>query len=328
MSFDDIIAIQPKDERFLTILWQVNNWCNFKCTYCNTFSNGGDYKNNNKVDKSLEVFEDLITTYQLKGINKFFLKITGGEPSMWNGTIPVIKKFNSLVSKQNSRVSINTNLSRDISWWEENYNLFDVVIGSYHSEFTDLNQYLKVTQFLQDKVHLKTKIMMNKDSFEECINVAERVKQLCNNYRIEYTPVLAELTSKVDPYYYEKQEHLDFFKTNSNENKISTAKEKDKFKMVKVTSNNKKSHVTDNQLVVERKNTFLDWTCNIYENLFISRDGDIKQSTCGLGKTIGNIFEGLTDNTLIPITCKKTWCHCGVDIMNSKHKKEDQYDRI
>lgn len=313
----DFIKIQSVNEPYLTILWQVSNWCNFKCSYCNEYSNGGDYKNNDRVDASIEVFESIIKTYQAQGIENFFLKITGGEPSMWKGTISIIKKFNEIVPKKQRKVSLNTNLSRDIDWWKKYYTLFDVVIGTYHSEFTDLEHYITVTKFLQDKVFLKSKIMMNKNSFDQCVEVANKIKKVCQNYSIEYTPVLASLTSDVEPYYYEDQNHLDFFKTHSNENTRKKL-DNDLFEKICVIDNNNKIKYTDNQIIIKRKNNFKNWQCNVYENLFISRDGTISQSTCGQGKIIGNIFESLKVMELESIICNKDWCHCGVDIMNSK----------
>ena len=314
---EDFVKIQSVNKPYLTILWQVNNWCNFKCSYCNEYSNGGDYKNNDKVDASIEVFESIIKTYQAQGVENFFLKITGGEPSMWKGTISIIKKFNEIVPKGQRKVSLNTNLSRDIDWWGKYYTLFDVVIGTYHSEFTDLEHYITVTKFLQDKVFLKSKIMMNKNSFDQCVEVANKIKKVCQNYSIEYTPVLASLTSDVEPYYYEDQNHLDFFETHSNENTRKKL-DNDLFEKICVIDNNNKIKYTDNQIIIKRKNNFKNWQCNVYENLFISRDGTISQSTCGQGKIIGNIFESLKIKELESIICNKDWCHCGVDIMNSK----------
>lgn len=314
----NFVKIQPIDKPYLTILWQVNNWCNFKCSYCNSYSNGGDYKNNHKVKKSIEIFESIITSYQEQGIENFFLKITGGEPSMWKGTVSVVEKFNQLVPKDKRKVSLNTNLSRELDWWEKYYTLFDIVIGSYHSEFTDTEHYINVTKFLQDKVFLKSKIMMNKNSFEQCVSVANKIKNVCDNYRIEYTPVLASLTSEVEPYYYEDPDHIDFFKTHTNDNKTTKVEKKDLFEKICVTENNSRIRYTDNQIIVARKNNFTGWKCNVFENLFISRDGTIFQSTCGQGKNIGNIFEGLYNKKLESTICKKEWCHCGVDIMNTK----------
>lgn len=315
---EHFVKIQPANEPYLTILWQVNNWCNYKCSYCNEYSNGGDHKNNDKVKISIEVFESIIKTYQAQGIENFFLKITGGEPSMWKGTISVVEKFNQIVPKEKRKVSLNTNLSRDLDWWKKHFKLFDIVIGSYHSEFTDDEHYIKVTKFLQDKVFLKSKIMMNKNSFSQCENIATKIKESCQYFNIEYTPVLASLTSEVEPYYYEDERHLEFFKNNSNENNAKKKKSSDIFEKYCIVKNDKKIKYTDNQIVIERKNNFKNWKCNVYENLFISRDGTISQSTCGQGKIIGNIFKGLQIKELDSIICNKDWCHCGVDIMNSK----------
>ena len=71
--------------------------------------------------------------------------------------------------------------------------------------------------------------MMNKNSWQDCLDIASKIKERCENYRIEYTPVLASLTSEVEPYYYEKQEHLDFFDNIAKEKKIRPTKLKGLF---------------------------------------------------------------------------------------------------
>ena len=40
----DLVKILPGENKYLSVTWQVNNWCNYKCSYCGPSSNGGYFK--------------------------------------------------------------------------------------------------------------------------------------------------------------------------------------------------------------------------------------------------------------------------------------------
>ena len=42
----DLVKILPGENKYLSVTWQVNNFCNYKCSYCNEGNWSGTHKNN------------------------------------------------------------------------------------------------------------------------------------------------------------------------------------------------------------------------------------------------------------------------------------------
>ena len=123
----NLVAIQPKDDPYVSITWQVNNLCNYRCSYCNAGNWSGEYTNENKLDVLFTNLQKIIDHYRSIGYVNFKVFYSGGEPTLWKGLIPV-SEFLKRTLGDNVTLGINTNLSRKISWWEKNYYLFDDVI--------------------------------------------------------------------------------------------------------------------------------------------------------------------------------------------------------
>lgn len=327
MKISNPIEIKPQNVNYATILWQVSDWCNFKCSYCNDFHNGGNYKNNKFIDTMLQNLEHIINLYKSNGVDFFKLSITGGEPTTWKGLIPLIEKFYDIVDKQNAEVKINTNLSRSLDFWQRYYRYFDIITASYHPEFSDKEQFLKNYKFLQDKTLVSARLMMHKDFFDDCISFSERIKTECYNYNIEYAAVLKTLSSDVPQYDYEEAWQEDFLKNNIKETsyeKIPEIYMRTKIENSVVTKDGE-STLNDQDLVNHKINSFKGWGCDIYKVLFIDREGNINLATCGQKSSIGNIFSGTIDKDFMhSIICNKQWCHCGIDIEISKRKNYEK----
>ena len=45
-----LTKIIPAKEKWLSIVWQVNDFCNFRCTYCNEGNWGGRHRHENDID--------------------------------------------------------------------------------------------------------------------------------------------------------------------------------------------------------------------------------------------------------------------------------------
>lgn len=319
MSF---IEIKNKNESWATINWQVTDWCNYRCSYCNEFNWGGKHKNNDNIDVMLANLEQIINVFKKNNIHYFKLAITGGEPAVWKGLIPLVKKFREIVGYEGHTVSLNTNLSRNIEWWEENYKYFDKIIASFHSEFTDKDEYFKKYNFLQGKIEILARIMMHKDKFSECIDIANKIKKHCNNYHISYAPILSTLAPDVMDYQYIEESHMEFLKKHSVESVYNTFKPKKSKIVSTLISEDLDEHPLNLQKVVNNKqNSFFGWQCDIYKGIFISSAGDITLATCGQAASIGNIFtDTILDNFIKPVICKKDWCLCDTDINIPKRK--------
>jgi len=323
---NDIKAIIPAKDKWITIAWQVNDFCNFRCSYCNEWNWAGRNKNEHDIPLIIETLEKIVKYYQNKGYRYFKLFLSGGEPTYWQGLVPVVEKFRDLVEWPGSCVGINTNFSRPLKWWKEYHYLFEDVVASYHPEFCKEEKYLENYKFLEDKKnYLCARIMMHHDEgkFRQCIDFSQKIKEQCKNYIIEYAPVYAELRPHTDPWKYDAEWQNDFFRTTSTEmqqrNKI---KKQPNYAWAKIQWQNGTIEPIDtNKIITEGKNFFKGWTCNIHESLHIHPNGKIQQASCGVGPTVGNIVKGEFNTNLTQgVICPKDHCHCAADINITKSK--------
>jgi organic radical activating enzyme len=322
----DIKAIVPAKDKWVSLVWQVNDWCNFRCTYCSEWNWAGRNKNDDDIDTIVNTLETIIQTYQDKGYRYFKLYLSGGEPTYWKALLPVVNKFRDMVEWPGSSVGINTNFSRPLHWWEEHHHLFEDVVASYHPEWTKEEKYMQNYKFLQDKKnYLCSRVMMQKENFQQCVDFTQRIKNECDNYIIEYAPVYDALRPSTEPYHYDDPEQLAFIKshTTDRQQKIEV-KKLPNYAWAKVRFEDDSVEPIDtNAIIVEGKNFFEGWTCNIHESLHIHPNGNIQQASCGVGPIVGNIVRGEFNNVLTEgVICPKHHCHCAADFNITKARPE------
>ena len=148
----DLVRILPGENKYLSVTWQVNNWCNYKCSYCNEGNWSGTHKNED-TDKYIQFLDKLITRFQYKGYDSFKFFFSGGEPVYWKPLLEIAEFIHEKCDKP--LLAINTNLSNSLMWWKKNYHYFQDVVASYHIEFVNHDRYLENAKFLQDKIFKK-----------------------------------------------------------------------------------------------------------------------------------------------------------------------------
>ena len=178
---------------YLAITWQVNNFCNYRCSYCNEGNWSGNHLSDEDPSLYIKNLDNIISKYKNFGYNNFKFFFSGGEPSVWKNLIPICTWIRENVP--NSHIAINTNLSRSLRWWEENYLLFDDVVASFHIEFANKERYKEVSYFLCDKMtYLSNKMLMHVERFWEVVEFGESIKETQPNYFIEWTPLFDEMS--------------------------------------------------------------------------------------------------------------------------------------
>ena len=116
----DLVKILPGENKYLSVTWQVNNFCNYKCSYCNEGNWSGTHKNED-TDTYIQFLDKLITRFQFKGYDSFKFFFSGGEPVYWKPLLEVAEFIHEKCDKP--LLAINTNLSNSINWWKKNYHL-------------------------------------------------------------------------------------------------------------------------------------------------------------------------------------------------------------
>lgn len=318
---DNLIAIMPVHDKYIGITWQVSDFCNFKCSYCNPGNWAGKNKNIANFEKMKLNLQKIFNYYQERGYHAFKFYFSGGEPTVWEHLIPLIEWLNETLDEPH--IGINTNLSRSTKWWKEHYHLFHDIVASFHIEYANQDRYLKNLIYLQDKVnYLCSRMMMIEERFQEVIEYGEMVKSTLQNYNVEWVPLFDEIGVNAGPWEYSEQWMKDFFKENSFESQIKIRKpsgSKWRTASKEVYESGHERIMNGNRMVSERRNFFRGWKCNVGESLFVDSVGGITAASCGRGPKLGNMYRNVELQSE-SIICDKDQCTCGTDMIITKEK--------
>lgn len=313
-----LLKITPKSDPYMSLTWQVNNFCNFQCSYCNPGNWKGDNRNNKNLDVYKKNVRNIFKQYQDRGYKNFKIFYSGGEPTYWENLIPLTEFLKDEI--ENLTVAINTNLSRPLPWWEKHYYLFDDIVASFHIEFCKQDRYVENAIFLCDKVdYLCTKMLMHDQRFWEVVEFGKRIRNEVPNYNLEWTPLFDEMSVNAGPWKYSDKDKEQFLeqaqfetvmtipKPYRSNDAISLAHYKDRIEPV-----------NSNKIISDRQNFFKGWRCFVDDSLFINPIGNISSASCGVGNNHGNILDESLSFNLSPVICSKMHCHCGTDIIIPK----------
>jgi organic radical activating enzyme len=309
------------NQPYLAVTWQVSDFCNFKCSYCNPGNWGGKYRNEDNVDTYIKNLTVIINKYRDAGYKDFKFFFSGGEPTAWKNFLPICEWLRTELP--NCTLAVNTNLSRPLAWWETHYKLFDDVVASFHIEFADKEKYFENTLFLCDKVnYLSSKMLMHDDRFWEVVEYGESLKQRLPNYFIEWTPLFDEISVNAGPWQYNDPEKTKWINEHNIETKYTIPKPYKKTNAVSFSkwSNGTRTPINSNDIIVKGQNFFQGWNCKIGDSVFINPKGDVSMASCGQGEQIGHILHNVEGVGPREIICNKHHCVCGTDIIIPKFK--------
>ena len=318
----NLLKIAPEAEPYATITWQVNNFCNFQCTYCNPGNWAGTDRNNGSLDAYKKNVREIFQQYQDKGYKYFKIFYSGGEPTHWENFIPLTEYLKEELG-DNLTVAVNTNLSRPLKYWKEHYHLFDDIVASFHVEFCKKDRYIENAKFLCDKIdYLCTKMLMHEERFWEVVEFGKRVREEVPNYNLEWTPLFDEMSVNAGPWKYNDPKKVKFLEEAQFESVLTIEKpyRENKAKSVSHYENGKVVSTNSNDIIAARQNFFKGWLCNVDDALFINPRGEMSSASCGVGKNHGNILDENLKFNLKPVICNKEHCHCGTDIIIPKQK--------
>ena len=325
MDRKELIEVKAK-EKYLSLTWQVNNFCNYSCSYCNPGNWLGDFRNEGELQIYLDNLDQIIAKYQAEDYKHYKFFFSGGEPTAWKHFIPIVEYLKEKLP--DATIAVNTNLSRPLKWWEKHVHLFDDIVASFHVEFADKNSYKEKNLFLCDKVnYLSTKLLLHDERFWEVVEYGEELKKAMPNYFIEWTPLYDEMTVNAGPWKYEDEEKEKFIETHSCEMEFTIPKPYKESKAVSWSqySDGTEDACNSNDVIVSRQNFFTGWECRIGDSVFVSPTGQITLASCGVSGPVGHIMKDVRYIEPRTVICDKEHCHCGTDIIIPKRKlSEDE----
>lgn len=242
----------------------IGNICNYQCWYCFKGAHEGNYKwyDYNILIKNTD---HLFQWYIRNGKSRFDIHFVGGEPTHWPDLIEYVKY---LKSKYNCLISMTSNGSKKLSYWNDISNYFDKIQLSYHYSQADLQKFIDVADLLYSKgVIISVNTMMDPLKWDECIAAIDQMKTSNYCWTIKYSEILSNI-----PYSETQKQTLKKHKArNSN---FFWFWLNNKYKPLVIKVDNKK--VLENYLLVNKLNNFKGWNCNLgIDWLHIGPNGDI-----------------------------------------------------
>lgn len=324
-----VVSTQSPSELFIRFC--PTDICNFDCSYCFPDSHPGKYRYPKDLDLVVKNFSALFNFYK-SYYNKTLFRLNivgGGEPTLW----PHLEEFCRQIKEQhNVYITITTNGSRSLRWWQENLTYFDDVTLSCHHEFVDLDHYINVADLcFESGLKVVSLMLMDAQAWNKCISYVERMKQSKYPWFMECKAIVDTEVHGMGAYTEEQLEYL-----KSGIKRIPDGdwliKHLDDIRVhesVVLFEDGSAWPSRQNDLIVNQWNNFYNWNCNISnEHIAIHYDGFLL-SNCGLplfeNKT-WNIFSETFSNEFgfdhkpPLLKCPKIICNCQTDTHISKFK--------
>ena len=296
----------------------LSDVCNYKCWYCFPGSNTGTqpWPTLEKIKENLGHVLEYYKTHLNK--KQFYLHIIGGEPTLWKNFGEFIQYFKE---NYDCLISISSNGSRTVRWWNEYGHSLDQVMLSCQHQYVDTDHIREVANVLYKKrVDLIALVLMDPKEWDKCIGIIRRLEENTYKWPIAAMEVHHESLQYTD----EQKEFLANYVCPRTNLWYKWRSTKIVHPLPTITfEDGTKKTVEANYLSLTNQNYFFSWRCNVgIDTLYIEKTG-FMQGACGQPlydlDFKYNIFdedfkEKFTPN-LIPTMCRKTAaCTCQPEI--------------
>lgn len=328
----DIIEIKQNwPSNLLRVGIVLGNYCNYKCWYCWPGSNNGTIKfpDIDLIIKNLSHTLDYYKEHTNK--TKFDITLLGGEPTHWPKFIEFVSYFKE---NYNCIITLKTNGSKKLAWWQTVAPYLDQVGLSIHHEFVDCDHIIEVADYLYSKkIPVLAQVMMDPKDWDTCMSNAEYFKNSKYHWPIRYSEIIDNDVS----YTKEQRDVIDSVRLRGNNWLWFLLNNKNYRNKVKIIdADNKSKSVSENYILVNKLNEFAGWECNLgVDWICINGVGDIAgfcPNKLYNEQTTYNIYsENFIEEfqpVIAPVTCEQASCVCVFDTNMPKKRINTNTKRI
>jgi len=299
-----------------SIDWHLGNHCQFSCTYCPQYLHANDTTHpalEHMKELTIAAEENLEFKYERKQIHFTF---SGGEPTL----NPKFGPFVEWLSERGHIINIITNGGRTLRWWEEWGKSFNLVIFSFHTEFTDIDHFIKVVKYQTELAVGRTEVHLITwaDKFDRVVEVRERLLDIpqCRVVTKKITEDWFSPGVSMTPYTLEQKQWIEDNLITGRPNKFVNSN----FRSVgEYKSQQKIIPVHPIMLRNYKLNQFKGWKCKQgVKNISVDVYGRIWGAHCRQLQ-IGSLENIAEMNWPSDVSiCASDFCHCSSDTMIDK----------
>jgi len=305
LNSPDVAYMKSLSKEEFHVYWSISSICSYACRYCPSEFHDGKYKYHS-LDVVQRTFKKLPTANVMFG---------GGEPTFH-------PEFEKLVLEKPDHISISllTNASRPIAFWERIVDKLDIVITTFHSEYANTDRFLNT----MDLIYLKSgrrgqvHLAMDPKNWNICVGMYRKLKE--KGIKVTVKPILTSIMNLSNPGEPDQKIVDDY--TEEQLDWMANLPDNDEFRTIGLYDKHGKliTKTTQSEIVSSKQNSFTGWKCYTpVMYLYIHWDGEVYDTACRQRKRLGNIHEDFTLSGE-PITCHQNFCWCYGDIRTTKIK--------
>jgi len=282
----------------IRIQWNFTNHCNFNCEYCPDILKSG----------SIDLPDPLLFVRGFAKVYNFFdsfeLSLLGGEPTAFRG---LEWALNNSKPNVNKHIVLETNGSREISWWDQYADYFNKVIISYHAQSLPVEHLFFVLETLKKKnIQVQIKLPITPKYWDDIIKIKNILE--VKGYASEIQLLYKNFTRGNNNYYQYGEEQLNYYykdKNISNEQIVEQVEYKK----------------------IHRLNEYHGHMCWAgVEQFVIDKFGNVWRGWCQEGGSLGNLYTDTINWPTGPVMCQKYLCSNGFDLQ--ARKSENSWGRL
>lgn len=326
-----LVEIQNSSNRTLRIDWDPGNTCNYKCWYCFPDSNTGTVPWPEKGSRVSRNLAFLIMNYLASTkIDNVRLTILGGEPTLWPELGNVVQDLKSLVKVH---ITVLTNGSRTLRWWEKYAEYFDHVTISVHHQSADIEHIKLLTRILdKHNVFYHVQVLMDHTAWNKCVDILDDLATTSNRFLLVPKAITID---GVSCYTSEQQQFLKkgYYRLPGLKQMYRNFKELKQSQRITARYSDGsvvKTHNVD-YFLINNDNHFSNWQCDLgISKLFIDRQGRVtgtcEQLLYGLDHYFNINDQDFVEKfrpTLEPVVCSKLSCMCSGETIIAKRRTHD-----
>jgi hypothetical protein len=296
--FDLIHSLKPlhNNDRIF-VLWLLGNQCTYKCSYCPDMFHDGTFP--------YQSYDNVLKTYAL--LPKSHVMFSGGEPTFHPDFEKIVK-----AKPDHVQVSVISNASRPIAFWERTLPDLHRVILTFHSEFARLERFIDTALLCGSKLQ-RVNLTMLPSKWNECIKAYETFQN--RGISVAPKPLVkdfgARSMSLIDNYTSAQKEWI-----NANQEKTN------KYIGLYNKGGELIRATNPSSMLSADETNFNGWSCYTPTKfLNIDFGGDIYDTSCMQRNKIGSVSDGFQMTTQ-PVICKQNFCWCHSDIEPLKIKND------
>lgn len=307
--YDLIEHTNADHSRVVLVDWMLGNSCSYACSYCPKSLHDGSISWQ-RVEDVCDFYDLLRTHYMLRRGKRVWIQFTGGEPTMH----PQIFRLLDAASASGFLVSLISNASRTLRFWQKIAKYLDSVILTYHNEFADLDHFRAVGRVLAERMPVHINVTMRPDHFDRTLDEARVLRSAMPAASITLKPLRVGFDTQLFDY---TQDQLDIMSAGLPQAAAQLGL-MPRGTMTVLEEDGTRRTIRATEFVVRGENRWKGYRCNAgLESLRVIGQGSITRAVCSAGGEIGRLG-GPIALPAAPILCPASVCACTADILITK----------